>query len=212
MNHPYLKNKTVQIVPVEAGSKWKKLLVNPKDKSDSPFLFDKIQKILSVPLKSYDQGGGLVEILDSLETKECPDFSDEKLTEREYFEKVFNADLNPYSRTSDFWTVDKRGKLFLEAETKTLNLANPLHMLQYKVALANTRYVAKDLETYKLYKMPSVEFVIVDQDKQTTERVEKQKRNNKRQAAFNKNFENIEAMRDMGAEGILVIPIEKMIF
>jgi len=195
VNNPYLENRVVEVKPVQAGKKWNKLLVNAAEKAKDPHLFKGTAKVYSVPRRSFEQGGSLVEVLDSTERKMVPEYNKE-MTEREYFEAVLNADLNIHSSASFFWQEDKRGKISIDEEGRTLNLRDPLHMLNYKVALANKKYIASSPEEYHAFKRPTQEFVITDISRERDRLVEKNLERGKQYAEFIKKFESKQKMLD----------------
>ena len=65
-NHPYLKDKIIDVKPVEAGQKWKGIVSNYREKENDPFLFKKVGKSFELPLNSAAKGGGVAVVMDSV--------------------------------------------------------------------------------------------------------------------------------------------------
>ena len=174
MKHPYLEDRSIRITPVEAGKKWDKLVVNASSKKNDPPMYKNTRKVYSAPFRSYNEGGGIKAVLDHSTKNACPDFKNELLTEREYFEKILGEDLNPLVRDHDenFWKSDLRGKLVVDAEGKNLNLRIPMDMLLFKIALSNEKSIARSPEEYKMFKRPSQLFMIVDQAKEEEKKIQ----------------------------------------
>jgi len=196
IKNPYLEDKIVDIRPVQSGQKWNKLLVNAASKSKDPHLFKGTEKVYSVPRLSYEKGGTIIQILDSSERRMVPDFNKE-MTEQEYFEAILSTDLNVYSAKSSFWQEDRRGKISIGEDGLTLNLADPLHMLKYKVGLANKKYIAGSPEEYKMHKRPTVEFVMTDKTKERRKLVEKNLERGEQYTQFLKRFSDKDKMLDI---------------
>ena len=76
-NHPYLKDKIIDVKPVEAGQKWKGIVSNYREKENDPFLFKKVVKSFELPLNSAAKGGGVAVVMDSVKKSLCPDFMDD---------------------------------------------------------------------------------------------------------------------------------------
>ena len=194
--NPFLENKRLVIMPVEAGKKWNKLLVNAAAKAKDPHLFKGTEKVYSVPRVSFEKGGHIMQILDSIDRKLVPELNKE-MTEQEYYEYILKADLNVYNSKAMFWKEDRRGKLAIGESGLNLNLSDPLHMLKYKVALANKKYIAASPEEYKMHKRPSHEFVIIDKTKERMKTVESNRERAEQYAEFMKRFDDKEKMLDV---------------
>lgn len=208
--NPFLEDKRLVIAPVQAGKKWNKLLVNAAAKAKDPHLFKGTEKVYSVPRVSYEKGGHIMQILDSTTKRMVPELGQE-MTEQEYYEYILKADLNVYNDRATFWKEDKRGKLIVGEEGLSLNLNDPLHMLKYKVALANKRYVAGSPEEYKMHKRPSHEFVIIDKTKERMKTVESNRERANQYAEFMKRFDDKDDMLDfLLVSGIKVASNQEM--
>ena len=137
-NHPYLKDKIIDVKPVEAGQKWKGIVSNYREKENDPFLFKKVVKSFELPLNSASKGGGVAIIMDSVTKSVCPDVMNdagnpEELTEQEYFEKIIGRSLNPYlPKDTNFWRADSRARVQIRDARLRLDLKSPMDMLKFK--------------------------------------------------------------------------------
>lgn len=83
--------------------------------------------------------------------------------EQTFFEESLNkkpGSLSIYDRNSDFW--GKEFKIDLSKEGKTLDLRIPMHMLEYKVLLANTHFISPDWDSR--FKNPGYQYAIVSEE------------------------------------------------
>ena len=170
----FLKEKVIDIKPVESSGKWRNLLAKGQDMNKSPFILNKVKRSFQVPLNSQRKGGGVKVILDDntkILIKKYEDSFPEGMTERQFFEKELGIDLNPsLSKDENFWRTDKRGRVTLTREGTTLNLNQAMDMLRYKILMSNTNLIAPSYEVRK--QRQTYEFMVVDQNKQVSQRVE----------------------------------------
>jgi len=138
-----------------------------KDSMSTNYVFDNSKKSFSVPLK---REGGLVRILDNEETNVCPDVQDtngkpKKLTQQQYFEHQLGANLSTLNLENNFWQTDKdyRHIVTIEGGQLILDLGTPLGMLKYHILRANKRYIAESPESLKVLKLPTHQFVMVEE-------------------------------------------------
>lgn len=155
----FLIDKKVRIEPIANGGAFKDLLVEKEKAKNQAFLFEGVNKTISVPLDSMR--GGLVEVLDN-KTKyktdrDCPS---EGWTEQEYFENLLELDLSKYSVKSAY-LVDERTKIPLENRAYILDLSNPWDYLKWKIMLANKKHVAPSFE--RRFDRPSYKFCLIDE-------------------------------------------------
>ena len=170
----FLKDQIVDVKPVESSGKWTTLLTNGKEMKNVPYLFNKVKRSFQVPLNSERNGGGIKRILDDnnrVFIKKYINKYPDGMTEKEFFEEELGVDLNPSNKKEDnFWRVDKRGRVTLTKEGTVLNLRDSFDMLKYKILLSNTNLVAPNYEVRK--DRQTYEFMIVDQGKITSQRIE----------------------------------------
>ena len=170
----FLKDLIVEVKPIESSGKWKTLLVAGQERKKEPFLFNKAKRSFQVPLNNARNGGGVKVILDNnnkLHIKKYKDEFPQGMTEQEFFEKELGKDLNPYLPKDDnFWRMSKLGRVMLKKEGLTLNLNKSLDMLRYKILLSNEKKIARSYEDRKTRQ--SYEFMIVNQGKMTSQRIE----------------------------------------
>ena len=170
----FLENRIVDVKPVESSGKWQSLLSKGQDMNKSPFILNKVKRSYQVPLNSYRRGGGVKVILDDINKILIEKYESsfpEGLTERQFFEKELGVDLNPSAiRENNFWRIDKRGRVTLTKEGTTLNLNLPMDMLRYKILMTNETLISPSYEVRK--NKQTYEFMIVDQDKHISQRVE----------------------------------------
>lgn len=194
----FLKDKIVDIKPVESSGKWRNLLSKGQDMNKSPFILNKVKRSFQVPLNSQRRGGGVKIILDDnskILIKKYEDSHPEGMTERQFFEKELGVDLNPSAeRDSNFWRTDKRGRVTLTKEGTTLNLNTPMDMLRYKILMANSSLVAPSYEVRK--NKQTYEFMVVDQNQHISQRVEAAEIKSRAYAKYNEITSNEAEMKN----------------
>ena len=187
----FLLNKKVRIEPVANGSAFKDLLVEKSKAKNQAFLFEGVTKTISVPMDPIR--GGLVEVLDNSKRFKTTKFPNDTLTEQEYFERVLEVNLSPYSKDSLF-TNDPRGSVVLENRAYTLDLSNPWDYLQYKILLSNKKLVAATYE--ERFDRPSYKFCIVDEKKVSDKKRENFKSKQTAYAKYDEIAKSKEALED----------------
>ncbi len=134
----FLREERVNIKPVESGGKWSNLLVAGQDNKKDPFLYNKAKRSYQVPLKTYEQGGGVTHILDDIKRVHILKYHTvfpEGMTQKEFFEKELGTNLNPSLKVDEnFWRTDKRSRVTLTRKGLTLNLSEPIDMLKYLIS------------------------------------------------------------------------------
>lgn len=194
----FLKDKIVDIKPVESSGKWRNLLSKGQDMNKSPFILNKVKRSFQVPLNSQRRGGGVKVILDDnnkILIKKYEDSHPEGMTERQFFEKELGVDLNPSAtRDSNFWRTDKRGRVTLTKEGTTLNLNTPMDMLRYKILMANGSLIAPSYEVRK--NKQTYEFMVVDQNQHISQRVETAEIKSRAYAKYNEITANETEMKN----------------
>ena len=178
-DHPYLKDKIIDVKPVEAGQKWKGIVSNYREKENDPFLFKKVVKSFELPLNSASKGGGVAIIMDSVVKSVCPDVmtdegTAEELTEQEYFEKIIGKSLNPYlPKDTNFWRADSRSRVQIRDARLRLDLKNPMDMLKFKILSANESKFAASPQAYRTVRRASYEYVFTNVDEMRDETLER---------------------------------------
>jgi len=182
----FLETRIVKVKPVESSGKWANLLVAGQNMGKEAFLFDKIKRSFQVPLNSAAKGGGVVFILDNERRKHIEKYTKSfpgGMTQQEFFEKELGIDLNPtLKREENFWRTDKRGRVTLTKEGMTLNLSNSIHMLRYLILMSDTMHIAKSYDERK--NSQSFEFMIINESKVTSKKVEAAKLNARAQSKY----------------------------
>ncbi len=129
----FLEKRIVKIKPTPAGDRWATLT---NDRLDPRFPFQHDGTKRSLPLPSSKQNNMLfVKVLDDITEYDTPKGV---MTEKEFFEKEFGVDLT-FTKTNSFWA---NFKLHLPKSGVDLDLTDPTHYLQYKLALVCKRYIA----------------------------------------------------------------------
>ena len=201
-NHPYLKDKIIDVKPVEAGQKWKGIVSNYREKENDPFLFKKVVKSFELPLNSAAKGGGVAVVMDSVKKSLCPDFMDddgnpEELTEQEYFEKIVGTSLNPYlPKDTNFWRSDSRARVQIRDARLRLDLKNPMDMLKYKILSANESKFAASPQAYRTVRRASYEYVFTNVDEMRDETLERLELEAKAYSLFDSVCKSDSDMRD----------------
>lgn len=194
----FLKERIVDVKPVESSGKWRNLLSKGQDMNKSPFILNKVKRSFQVPLNSHRKGGGVKIILDDntkIIVKKYEESYPEGMTERQFFEKELGVNLNPSApRDENFWRTDKRGRVTLTKEGTTLNLQQPMDMLRYKILLSNVSLVSPSYEVRK--NKQTYEFMIVDQNQHISQRVEGAKLKAKAFAKYNEITASEASMKD----------------
>jgi len=170
-NHPYLKNKVVNIIPTPAGLRWNNMVKKgtEAEMKEAGFFYLGAMKGYAIQLTA----NGIPKLLNDTEKKACPDRVDAKgdpkeLTEREYFEQVLGLNLDIYNEESDWFKVKRADHTFKPTYVNIpngeleLNLMNPAHMLIYKVACSRQDKIAPSKEAYNKDKRESQIFMMVD--------------------------------------------------
>lgn len=158
----FLIDKKIKVVPVQAGKKWSELLVDGDKRKDEPFMLNKVKRSYQVPLKPVEQGGGVHVILDNLVAYKTVQFPNEELTEQQFFEKMLGTDLNPLlPKEQNFFRMDKRSRVQMDKRGMTLNLANALDMLKYKILKSNKKKIAPSAELHD--RRATYEFMLLDE-------------------------------------------------
>lgn len=170
----YLKNEVVNVRPVEASGKWNTLLVKGQDKRKDPFIYNKVKRSFQVPLNNFRKGGGVVRLLDDQERRHIKKYAKafpEGMTQQEFFEKELGKDLNPtLPNDENFWTTSRLGRVTMTKEGLRLDLRETVDMLRYLILLSNDKLVAPSYEAR--LKRATYEFMIVDEGKLTSKKVE----------------------------------------
>jgi len=173
----YLKDEIVAVKPVQSSGKWANLLVSGQDNKKDPFIYNKVKRSYQIPLKNYRQGGGVVSILDDQERlyiKKYINSYPDGMTQREFFEKELGKDLNPTLGVDDnFWRMDKNSRVTITRKGLSLNLREPLDMLKYLILLSNKMLISPSYE--ESTKKATYEFMLVDEGKLTSKKVEDHK-------------------------------------
>lgn len=191
----FLRNDVVSIKAIEGGAKWSNLLAAGQDKRKDPFIYGKVKRSFQVPLRSFNNGGGVTPILDDLQKvlikKYETEFPD-GMTEREFFEKELGIDLNHTKVEGNFWREDRRSRIVLTRDGLKLHLNEPLDMLRYKILLSNTSLIAPSYEDRFL--KASYEFMVVDEDKLISKKSEEAKYKSKAYQEYAKLISSKESM------------------
>jgi len=140
LEEKYLKNIKVEVKPIVRGRSF-----FPKG-HDGEFRYSGCYEEFTLPYSSSKRSYS--SIFDSKE-------------EQAFFENILNKKpgaLSFYDRNSEFW--GKEFKVKISKEGKTLDLSIPMHMLEYKVLLANTHLVAPDWTSR--FKNPGYQYAVVD--------------------------------------------------
>jgi len=170
----YLQDKIVAVKPVESSGKWSTLLVKGQERSKDPFLYNKVKRSYQMPLQSYNNGGGVVTLLDDLRRVHIQKYMEkypEGMTQKEFFEEELGVDLNPtLPIETNFWRNDRRARVVLTKEGMQLNLNLPLNMLHYLILMANKSLVSPSYDNRN--DKATYEFMIVDESKVTSKRIE----------------------------------------
>jgi hypothetical protein len=170
----FLKDRIVNIKPVESSGKWNTLLVKGQDKNKDPFLYNKVKRSYQVPLNSERRGGGVKVILDNYKKVLIEKYEDkfpEGMTEQQFFEEELGTNLNPMlPREENFWRIDKRGRVTLTKKGLTLNLKQAIDMLRFKVLTSNKMLVSPSYDDRVL--KATYEFMVVDEGLVTSRKVE----------------------------------------
>lgn len=201
-NHPYLKDKIIDVKPVEAGQKWKGIVSNYKEKEKDPFLFKKVVKSFELPLNPASKGGGVVVVFDNTKKNVCPDIMDpsgnpQELTEQEYFEKIIGKSLNPYlPKETNFWRSDVRARVQIRDARLRLDLRNPMDMIKYKILSANESKFASSPTEYRRVRRASYEYVFTNVDELRDETLERLELESKAFALFEKVCKSESDMKD----------------
>jgi len=201
-NHPYLKDKIIDVKPVEAGQKWKGIVSNYREKENDPFLFKKVVKSFELPLNSASKGGGVAIIMDSVTKSLCPDVMNdagkpEELTEQEYFEKIIGKPLNPYlPKETNFWRADSRARVQIRDARLRLDLKNPMDMLKFKILSANDSKFAASPQAYRTIRRASYEYVFTNVDEMRDETLERLELEAKAYSLFDSVCKSESDMRD----------------
>tara|TARA_R110002153_G_scaffold32343_6_gene97913 strand:+ start:5489 stop:6418 length:930 start_codon:yes stop_codon:yes gene_type:complete len=201
-NHPYLKDKIIDVKPVEAGQKWKGIVSNYREKENDPFLFKKVVKSFELPLNSASKGGGVAIIMDSVTKSVCPDVMNdagkpEELTEQEYFEKIIGKSLNPYlPKDTNFWRMDSRARVQIRDARLRLDLKSPMDMLKFKILSANNSKFAASPQAYRTIRRASYEYVFTNVDEMRDETLERLELEAKAYSLFDSVCKSESDMRD----------------
>ena len=201
-NHPYLKDKIIDVKPVEAGQKWKGIVSNYREKENDPFLFKKVVKSFELPLNSASKGGGVAIIMDSVTKSVCPDVMNdagnpEELTEQEYFEKIIGRSLNPYlPKDTNFWRADSRARVQIRDARLRLDLKSPMDMLKFKILSANDSKFASSPQSYRTIRRASYEYVFTNVDEMRDETLERLELEAKAYSLFDSVCKSESDMRD----------------
>lgn len=172
----FLKDKIVDIKAIESSGKWKNLLVSGQEGKmvKEPYMFGKVKRSFQVPLQSERRGGGITRVLDNNKRVHIEKYIGsfpKGMTEQEFFEKELGINLNhTLPREDNFWRKDKRGRVTMKKEGLTLNLNFPMDMLRFKILMSNKSHIAPNYEERR--NKASYEFMVVDQDKLISKRVE----------------------------------------
>jgi hypothetical protein len=170
----YLQDKIVAVKPVESSGKWSTLLVKGQERTKDPFLYNKVKRSYQMPLQSYNNGGGVVTLLDDLRRVHIQKYMEkypEGMTQKEFFEEELGVDLNPtLPIETNFWRNDRRARVVLTKEGMQLNLNLPLNMLHYLILMANKSLVSPSYDNRN--DKATYEFMIVDESKVTSKRIE----------------------------------------
>lgn len=162
----YLEKRKVKVKPVESSGKWSNLLIKGEERRKDPFLLNKAKRSFQIP---YNRKGELVKVLDDYESHYTAQFPDQKLTEQQFFEKVLGFDLSRFVQgKKNFWRFNEKGRVTIGKQGLDLNLSEALDMLKYKILLAQDS-IAK---TYESRLSGNYEFVMVDQNKLISKRLE----------------------------------------
>lgn len=170
----FLMDKIVTVKPVESSGKWSTLLVKGQERQKDPFLYNKVKRSYQLPLQSYNNGGGVVMLLDDqrrLNIQKYMEKFPEGMTQKEFFEEELGVDLNPtLPIEKNFWRNDRRGRVVLTKEGLQLNLNLPLNMLHYLILMANKSLISPSYDVRN--GKATYEFMIVDESKVTSKRIE----------------------------------------
>jgi hypothetical protein len=153
----FLLNKKVTIRPVENGSAYIDLLVDKSNSDSMAFLFDGMTKNYGSPIDS--KSGNIKPIFDN-DIKWKTDKFDDEVTEQEFFERLLDSNFSPYHADS-ILVGDARTEIDLTNGNVTLDLSDPWEYVQWKVALANEKVIARSFE--ERHDSVSFMFCIVDQ-------------------------------------------------
>jgi len=174
----FLRDETVAVKPVPSSGKWSNLLVSGQDKKTDPFIYNKVKRSYQVPLKSYNAGGGVTNILDDqnrIHIKKYANTYTDGMTQKEFFEKELGCDLNTTLAAEDnFWRTDKRSRVTITRKGLKLNLNEPLDMMRYLILLSNKMMISPSFEDAR--KKATYEFMLVDENKLKSKKVQEGKR------------------------------------
>jgi hypothetical protein len=169
----FLEDRIVTVKPVESNGKWKNLLVKGQDMKKEALMYNKTKRSYQVPLRPLREGGGVPAILDDVKRvliqKYVTKFP-EGMTQREFFEKELGVNLghnNPPE--TNFWRIEKNGRVMIGKEGLTLNLNRSLDMIKYLVLLSDKSRICPNYEEREL--KATYEFVLVDESTVTSKRV-----------------------------------------
>lgn len=184
----FLKDEIVSVKPVPSSGKWSNLLVAGQDRKKDPFIYNKVKRSYQVPLRNYREGGGVTPILDDLTRIHIQKYSaqyPDGMTQKEFFEKELGVDLNTtLAPELNFWRTDKRGRVTITKKGLQLNLTQPLDMLKYLILLSNKMLIAPSFE--ESTKKATYEFMLVDDNKMLSRKVEEGKRKKRAYVEFSK--------------------------
>lgn len=170
----FLQDKIVAVKPVESSGKWSTLLVKGQERTKDPYLYNKVKRSYQMPLQSYNNGGGVVTLLDDLRRVHIQKYMEkypEGMTQKEFFEEELGVDLNPtLPIEKNFWRSDRRARVVLTKEGMQLNLNLPLNMLHYLILMANKSLISPSYDNRN--DKATYEFMIVDESKVTSKRIE----------------------------------------
>ena len=173
----FLKDEIVAVKPVPSSGKWSSLLVSGQDRKADPFIYNKVKRSYQVPLRNYREGGGVTPILDDqnrIHIKKYSTTFPDGMTQKEFFEKELGCDLNTtLAAEENFWRTDKRGRVTITRKGLQLNLNQPLDMLKYLILLSNKMLISPSFEDAR--KKATYEFMLVDENKLTSKKVEEGK-------------------------------------
>jgi hypothetical protein len=212
--HPYLKNKTINIVPTPAGMRWNNMVRKGTEAEmrEAGFLYPGAMKGYAIQLTT----NGIPQLLDDIAKKPCPDLIDssgkpKELTEKEYFETKLGLNLDTFNPESDWFIVKRPDHTFKPTYVNIpngeleLNLSNPAHMLIYKVACSRPDKIAPSKEMYNQERRETQIFMMVEDKSNNAEVVDSIMETAKASEAFLKAAGNRkEMMKYFAVKGVML--------
>lgn len=187
----FLENKKVRVVPIKRDNPYSNFSLEELNATTQkwetvknvPEQLNQTKVYISVPFDNKTKS--IKRILDNTKKVYTEQYPHVLLTEQEFFEVMLNLEkgyLDPMKIVIDDkgqkrpftnWN-DGLTTIILENSPLDLDLSNPLHMLHYKVLLANSRtLIASDRSLVN--SNPNYKYVVVDIEEEMADEIEKDK-------------------------------------